>query len=383
MLALVTSVVFALAPVPRIDAAVTDEAGVLTAATVQQLDEQLRQHKAASGVQLAVLFVDTTDGEPIEDFALRAAMAWGGGERRKDDGGLFVLAVKDRQMRLELGYGLEGLVPDATAASVLDGLKPSLRAGDYDAAATQVVAELTRLTRRGVPAPPPAPVRAPLLGGVVGELLSVIDVAWVLVLLAFVTLGRWIYSKHTWDGIEVSEGTLWSNQQVMFASAVLVAIVCGLLGLFGFGWGLWYPAVLALLVGSLVLGRGPWGWSLAYLAGLGVATMAMQAAWADPLDQRIFSYLAQGAVSIGLIIVTYLERDQPTSYASDFGASSRGWSTADSLFSSTRESSRSSFGSSFSSSSSSAASSSSGGSSGGGYSGGGGSFGGGGASSSW
>jgi uncharacterized protein len=189
--ALFVAVALALTPVPPIQAPVTDAAGVLSAEAVEELDASLRAHRDATGVQLAVLLVDTTDGEPIEDFALRAAMAWGGGAKRKDDGGLFVLAVKDRRMRLELGYGLEPLVPDALAASVLDGLKPALRAGDYDGAVRGLVERLKAVTRSGVAAPPTIAPPPPLVGGWAGELLGYVNVPWVLVLAVFlVKIGR-------------------------------------------------------------------------------------------------------------------------------------------------------------------------------------------------
>lgn len=138
---------------PSIDAPVVDLSGRLSAAAEQRLTETLEAHRRATGVQIAVLLVDTLGGEPIEDFSLRVAESWGGGSAGRDDGLLVTFAAADRRMRIEVGYGLEAQVPDALAKQILDDAKPDLRASDWDAAVGGVVRALVAQTVSGAPAP--------------------------------------------------------------------------------------------------------------------------------------------------------------------------------------------------------------------------------------
>ncbi|MCA9537080.1 MAG: TPM domain-containing protein [Myxococcales bacterium] len=124
---------------PSIHAPVTDLSGVLSAETTRGLTEELTRHRQATGVQLAVLLVDTTAGEPVEDYALRVASRWQGGTAIRSEGALYVLAVRDRRQRLELGYGLEDRIPDYVAAGILEAAIPHLRREDYSAAIEEVM----------------------------------------------------------------------------------------------------------------------------------------------------------------------------------------------------------------------------------------------------
>ena len=133
-----------------IERPVTDHAQVLSAATVNRLETQLAEHQQETGVQIAVLTVATTGGVPIEDFSIAVADEWGGGSAAYDDGMLFTLAVEDRRNRIEVGYGLEGLVPDAVAATILESAVSDLQAEDYDRATEGVVDQLIAQTRGGV-----------------------------------------------------------------------------------------------------------------------------------------------------------------------------------------------------------------------------------------
>ncbi len=123
----------------RIAAPVTDLAGVIGPGQAQMIDRALRRHRAQTDVQMAVLTVRTTGGVPIEDFSYRVAEAWGGGQAGRDYGVLFVLAVQDRRMRLEVGRGLEAQITDADAARFIDELPPLLRDGRYGAASARMV----------------------------------------------------------------------------------------------------------------------------------------------------------------------------------------------------------------------------------------------------
>jgi uncharacterized protein len=141
--------------VPPLRARVTDLADLLPADREQRLEATLARHEEATGNQIAVLTVETTDGEPIEQFALRVAEAWKLGREGVDDGVLLVVAERDRAARIEVGYGLEGAIPDAVAKRVIeDVMIPRFRGGDFpggiDAAAEALVG-----AARGEALPPP------------------------------------------------------------------------------------------------------------------------------------------------------------------------------------------------------------------------------------
>jgi len=116
---------------PRITTPVTDNANVLTAAQRSTLSARLAAHRAQTGVQVALLTVASLNGEPIEDFSHRTAVAWGGGSRANNDGVLVTFAVQDHRSRIEVGYGLEAELTDGRTRAMLDGARPFLRRADY------------------------------------------------------------------------------------------------------------------------------------------------------------------------------------------------------------------------------------------------------------
>jgi uncharacterized protein len=157
------------ADTPVIDAPVVDRGRVLAQRDVDDISATLRAHQARTGVQMAVLLIDTTAGVPIEDYALTVAEKWQGGARGRDDGILLVIAMRDRRMRLELGTGIEPWIPDSSAAVLIDAMKPNMRAGDVAGGVRVVVYGVMRATSdivAGAPlgAPPfrlPAPLGLP------------------------------------------------------------------------------------------------------------------------------------------------------------------------------------------------------------------------------
>ena len=93
---------------------------------------QLAQLERDTGHQVAVLTIPTLDGEDIEGFSIRVAENWKIGKKGNDNGAIFVVAVKDRRLRLEVGYGLEGVLPDAIAKRITaDYIVPHFRQQDY------------------------------------------------------------------------------------------------------------------------------------------------------------------------------------------------------------------------------------------------------------
>ncbi|MEZ5730536.1 MAG: TPM domain-containing protein, partial [Burkholderiaceae bacterium] len=111
LLSLLPATSVAQAAIPALETRVTDLAGVLDASQRATLEKTLADIEARKGAQVAVLIVQTTGPEPIEQYSMRVAEAWklGRGKvdgRRVDDGALLLVAVKDRRTRLEVGYGL-------------------------------------------------------------------------------------------------------------------------------------------------------------------------------------------------------------------------------------------------------------------------------------
>lgn len=115
---------------------VTDGAGFLSATAEDELEQRLARYERDTGRQVLLWIGQTTDGEPIESWAVRAFAAWRVGRTGLDDGvAVFILAA-DRKLRIEVGYGLEDRVPDALASRIInEGIIPRLRAGDQDGAA--------------------------------------------------------------------------------------------------------------------------------------------------------------------------------------------------------------------------------------------------------
>jgi uncharacterized protein len=119
-------------PVPELRAPVTDLTQTLTAQQVATLDSMLRALQSRKGSQLAILLVPTTKPETIEQYSIRVADAWKLGRRDPDDGVLLLVAKEDREWRIEAGYGLEGVLTDATTNRIGRQLiVPQFRAGNY------------------------------------------------------------------------------------------------------------------------------------------------------------------------------------------------------------------------------------------------------------
>lgn len=124
----------ALRPVPPLESRVTDLANVLTAEQRAVLDGRLAELEARTGSQVAVLLVPSTRPEAIEQYAIRVVDAWQLGRGEVDDGVLLLIALEDRELRIEVGYGLEGAIPDARANRIIDEyITPHFRDGNFAA----------------------------------------------------------------------------------------------------------------------------------------------------------------------------------------------------------------------------------------------------------
>ena len=144
-----------LQPVPPLDGPVVDTTGTLDAATVQRLEAQALALQQSKGSQLQVLMVPTTAPEDIAGYAQRVYDQWKLGREEVDDGLLVVVAKDDRRVRIHPGYGLEGAIPDATAARVIqEYMVPKFRGGDFGGGLVDATAVLAGLVE-GEPLPAP------------------------------------------------------------------------------------------------------------------------------------------------------------------------------------------------------------------------------------
>src|SRR6266702_6912595 len=121
-----------LQPIPKLSARVTDLTGTLTAEQQSMLEEKLSAFEARKGSQIAVLVVPTTEPEEIDQYSIRAVDQWKLGRQKTDDGVLLLVAKNDRDLRIEVGKGLEGTLTDLTAHRIIsETIIPLLRQGDF------------------------------------------------------------------------------------------------------------------------------------------------------------------------------------------------------------------------------------------------------------
>lgn len=121
-----------LVDIPPLSTAVTDLTQTLSAEELTALNEKLTQFAQQSGSQVAVLILPTTQPEDIAQFGIRLADAWKIGREKQDDGVIVIVAKQDRKMRIEVGYGLEGAIPDAVAKRIIaEQLSPAFKQGQF------------------------------------------------------------------------------------------------------------------------------------------------------------------------------------------------------------------------------------------------------------
>ncbi|MHB8983561.1 TPM domain-containing protein, partial [Thiobacillus sp.] len=145
-LLLIASSVLAQIAVPELARRVTDLSATLTPAQVGELEGRLAAFEAERGSQIAVLIVPTTEPEDIAQFGIRVAEQWKIGREKTDDGVILIIAKNDRRLRLEVGYGLEGAIPDAIARRVIaETITPRFQAGDFYGGIVAGVEQVMRL----------------------------------------------------------------------------------------------------------------------------------------------------------------------------------------------------------------------------------------------
>ena len=144
-----------LVAVPQLTARVTDLTGTLTADQSSALEAKLAAFEQSKGSQVVVLIVPTTQPEAIEQYSVRVVDQWQLGRGKVDDGVLLLVALNDRKVRIEVGYGLEGALPDATANRIIQqDITPAFKRGDYYNGISTGVDRIMRVIE-GEPLPEP------------------------------------------------------------------------------------------------------------------------------------------------------------------------------------------------------------------------------------
>lgn len=117
----------------RADGYVTDRAGLLSSSAKASLETTLRAFEEKTSNQVVVAIFPSLQGDSLEGFSMRLAEAWKAGQKNRDNGVIFLVFKEDRKMRIEVGYGLEGVLTDALSGQIISGVvAPYFRRGDYE-----------------------------------------------------------------------------------------------------------------------------------------------------------------------------------------------------------------------------------------------------------
>lgn len=127
---------------------VNDYANVLSANSKTQLETELSQFEQSTSNEIAVAIVPDMGGNYIEDYAVKLFAQWGIGKKDRDNGVLLLIAIAEKKIRIEVGYGLEGALPDSVAQSIINtDMSPRIRAGDFDGAVSAAVHDIEKATQ--------------------------------------------------------------------------------------------------------------------------------------------------------------------------------------------------------------------------------------------
>ena len=223
--------------VPLLAGRVTDQTATLTAEQKAVLEQTLQAFEARKGSQIALLIVPTTAPETIEQYSLRVAEQWKLGRKKVDDGAILVVAKNDRTLRIEVGYGLEGALNDATSKRIIsDVITPGFREGDFYGGIKAGVDQIIRVVD-GEPMPEPK-------GRLVGDGTNISQFVPIIFIVALVvggllrsTLGRFPGSIVTGGAVGVIAG--------LVVGTASIALVAGVMALFFtlMGGGMMGPGV--------------------------------------------------------------------------------------------------------------------------------------------
>jgi len=250
-------------PVPPLSARVTDLTGTLSAPERQALEAKLADWEARTTNQLAVLIVPTTKPETIEEYSIRVADAWKVGQKGKDNGAIFLVAKNDKQMRIEVGYGLEGDLTDVTSRRIIgDTVAPYFSQGQFAAGINAGVDRIMAVVGgTDTAAPPPPPRRGRSSHWDFGTIA-------ILLLVAVPALGAILRSIFGNVGGSLAGGAIVGGATWLIAGSILFGAAAAILALVviafssfsgGRGPGMWFPGGGGGFGGGGFGGGGGWG----------------------------------------------------------------------------------------------------------------------------
>ncbi len=218
-------------PVPPLKARVTDLTSTLSGDQAGALEQKLAALEARKGSQVAVLLVPTTQPEAIEQYSIRVVEEWKLGRKGVDDGVLLLIAKNDRKLRIEVGRGLEGAIPDAYARRIIDEeIAPRFKQGNF---AGGIEAGVTRITKLIDGEPMPAPARPSASNH--PDYWNLIFYGFIAVMLVGGLL-RSLFGRFLGSGIVgVAVGVVTYILVGAIAAAAIVAVIAFLLTLFNEG----------------------------------------------------------------------------------------------------------------------------------------------------
>jgi uncharacterized protein len=143
--------------IPPLTARVTDLAGVLSAEEMASLESKLRDLESTDSTQVGVLIIPSLEGQALEDYSIRVAEAWKLGQKGRDNGAILLVAMKDRKVRIEVGYGLETTLTDARSFQITQNeILPHFRQGDFYGGIDAGVTAMAQVVRGVYQGPPRA-----------------------------------------------------------------------------------------------------------------------------------------------------------------------------------------------------------------------------------
>ena len=216
--------------VPPLKARVTDLTATLSPQQQATLEQTLAAFEARKGSQIAVLLVPTTQPETVEQYAVRVEETWKLGRKGIDDGVLLVIAKNDRKLRIEVGYGLEGALNDATAKRIIEEeITPRFKQGDFYGGTSAGVGRIIKVID-GEPLPPPKS-REPLGGGL--DFNSLLFIGFILVFVVGNIL-RAIFGRFLGAGMvaAIAGFIAWTIGGALLIG-IVVAIIAFIISLFG------------------------------------------------------------------------------------------------------------------------------------------------------
>ncbi len=234
-----------LAKIPALTARVTDLTNTLSVADRQALESKLAAWETQSGNQLVVLMVPSTQPEAIAAYSIRVAEAWKIGRKGKDNGAIFLIAKDDRKNRIEVGYGLEGVLTDVTCRRILaETVAPFFRNGQFAQGISAGVDQIIAVVNKGEPLPDAPAAASPQRRSGSGISLDTIFILLFVVVPVVGGILRRIFGRAVGStvGAGIIGGAAW-----FVAGSLVIALAAAVVA---------FIVMIAFGVGSGLVGRG-------------------------------------------------------------------------------------------------------------------------------